>query len=155
MTFNELQDNLIGNWTGENTLRLSWMTPPEYPSASKLTAKKAIGDKFLTLEYTWEYENTAHEGFILLGFDGKQEIVRASWADSWHSSDRPMPLAGKINEKNVLELFGTYEVPNHPDWSWQINITPTADTVQVTMYNVTPEGEKDLAVRSDYKRLVH
>lgn len=154
MTFSELQDNLIGNWTGENVLRLSWLTPPEHPSASKLTTKKTVGGKFISLEYTWEHENAAHEGFLLLGFDGKQEIVNAAWADSWHSSDRPMPLAGKISEQNVIELFGTYQVPNHPDWGWKINIAPTADDLQITMYNVTPEGEDDLAVKAVYKKAV-
>lgn len=154
MTFNELQENLTGDWTGENILRLSWLTPPEYPSASKLTAKKAIGEKFLALEYTWEYENKAHQGFILLGFDSKEEIVRASWADSWHSSDRPMPLVGKINEQNAIELFGTYQVPNHPDWGWKINIAPATAAMQITMYNVTPEGEEDLAVKAAYKKVV-
>ena len=154
MTFNELQENLIGNWTGESSLRLSWMTPSEFPSVSKLTAKKAVGGKFLTLEYTWEYENNAHESFLLLGFDDKEQVVRASWADSWHSSDRPLALAGKISEDNALELFGTYEVPNHPDWGWKIHIAPAADRLQITMFNVTPEGEDDLAVKSGYKKVV-
>ena len=154
MTFNQLQETLTGEWTGESVLRLSWMTPPEYPSASKLTAKKAVGGKFLALEYTWEYENNAHEGIILLGFDNKEEIARASWADSWHSSDRPMLLAGKISEQDAVELSGTYQVPNHPDWGWKIHIAPVVAALQIMMYNVTPEGEEDLAVSADYKKVV-
>lgn len=153
MTFNQLQNDLIGDWTGENVLRLSWMTPSEFASASNLTARKAVGGKFLALEYTWEYDNQAHEGLLLLGFDAKEEIVRASWADSWHSSDRPLALAGKISEQNAVELFGTYQVPNHPDWGWKIHVAPSADRLRITMYNVSPDGEDDLAVTADYEKI--
>ena len=152
MTLNEIEDRIIGNWTGENLLRLSWMTPSEYMSASLLSAAKAVGGKFLALDYTWEHENAAHEGLLLVGFDVKQEVINAMWADSWHSSVKPLPLAGKINDSDI-EMYGSYEVPNHPDWGWKILISLKNDALQLIMYNVTPEGEEDLAVQADYKRV--
>ncbi len=33
----ELQDYMIGDWTGNNLLRTSWLTPPENISPSNLS----------------------------------------------------------------------------------------------------------------------
>ena len=153
MNLDEIKNDLSGAWTGENILRLSWMTPPEYVSKSELTAESAVGGKFLTVKYTWEYENTRHEGLLLLGFDAEKEIVNAAWVDSWHSSVKPLILSGNIGER-VIDLRGTYAVPNHPDWGWRIALNNSAeDNLQIRMYNVSPEGAEDLAVSADYQRL--
>ncbi len=153
MTLDDIADNLIGEWTGENILHLSWTTPPEYHSTSTLSAAKAVGGKFLAINYTWEHENEAHEGLLLAGFDKKLEIANASWVDSWHSSDRPITLAGRISDSGKLDLLGSYEVPNSPNWLWRIVITPNSDALQIQMYNGSPEGAEDLAVQSDYRRI--
>ena len=146
-------NNLIGAWTGDNILRLSWMNPPEFHSPSELKIGRAVRDKFLTFNYNWNHENTPHEGLLLVGYDTNKEAVNASWVDSWHSSSEPLALSGTIEEHGTLDLRGTYKVPNHPDWGWRIVInTPEKDAVQIVMYNVSPEAAEDLAVRADYKK---
>lgn len=154
MTLDDVKDALIGVWAGENILRLSWMTPPEYKSAGELTVAPAIKEKFLSITYQWSHEDTTHEGLILIGFDAKQQIANASWADSWHSSSAPILLKGTISDDRSIDLRGTYQVPNHPDWGWRIVLTPNDDALQMTMYNISPEGEEDLAVQSAYKRVL-
>lgn len=154
MTLDDIKDSLIGVWTGENVLRLSWMTPPEFKSVGELTATTAVRDKFLSITYKWSHEDTTHEGLILIGFDAKQQTATASWMDSWHSSTAPMLLKGTISDEKTIDLRGEYEVPNHPNWGWRIVITPNNDALQMTMYNISPEGEEDLAVQADYKRVL-
>ena len=155
MTFNEIEDQMIGGWTGENLLRLSWLTPSDFRSDSMLTATRAVGDKFLMIDYTWNHEDAAHAGLLLIGFDKEREIVNATWADSWHSSVKPLALAGKINEQGVIDLHGSFEVPNSADWLWRIVVTPATETLQIVMYNGSPEGVEDLAVQAEYRRYVN
>ncbi len=154
MTLNEIKNDVIGVWTGENLLRLSWQTPSDFHSRGELTATAAIKDKFLSVSYQWSHEDTSHEGLILLGFDAPTETVNAAWIDSWHSNNKPLVLSGTISEAKVIDLRGNYEVPNHPDWGWRIVITPAENDLKLTMYNISPESVEDLAVRADYKRVL-
>lgn len=154
MTLDDVKDAFIGVWAGENILRLSWLTPPEYKSAGELTAATAIKEKFLTITYQWSHEDTPHEGLILIGFDAKQQTANASWADSWHSNTAPILLKGTISDDQSIDLRGTYQVPNHLDWGWRIVLAPNDDALQMTMYNISPEGEENLAVQAAYKRVL-
>lgn len=152
MTLEDIQNDFIGQWSGESVLHLSWMTPSQFHSESELTAATAVRDKFLTFNYTWEHENTPHEGLLLLGSDAPQKIVSAAWVDSWHSGVKPLVLSGAIDEQGTIDLRGAYEVPNHPDWGWRIVISTSENNLRIVMYNVTPEGAEDLAVESEYKK---
>ena len=153
MNLTDLQDKLIGVWAGENLLHLSWLTPTDYQSLSELTVATAVREKFLTFNYQWSHEDAPHEGLLLVGFDAKQELVNASWIDSWHQSAKPLALSGAIDESGAIDLRGNYEVPNHPDWGWRIVVKTADGALQMTMYNVSPEGTEDLAVRADYQRV--
>ena len=153
MNLSEWQNNLIGNWNGPNLLRLSWLTPSDYHSESKLSIQSAAKGKFITCTYTWSHENVAHEGVILLGYDEKQKMATAAWVDSWHMSSKVMFCQGVIEAQGAINIRGSYEAPPGPDWGWRIIITPKSPTaLQLVMYNITPEGEEDLAVQADYQR---
>lgn len=152
MTLENIQNDLIGVWAGENLLRLSWLTPTDYQSPSELTVATAVRGKFLTFNYQWSHEDEPHEGLLLVGCDENQRLVNASWVDSWHQSQKPLALSGTFDEAGAIDLFGNYEVPNHPEWGWRVVIATNDDALRMTMYNVSPEGAEDLAVRADYKR---
>jgi hypothetical protein len=153
MKLTEIQNHLLGDWTGSNLLRLSWLTPSDYHSSSQLSVAPVAKGKFLSLTYTWSHEEVAQEGLILLGYDDKQEIATAAWVDSWHMSSKIMSCQGTIDAQGAIDLRGSYEAPPGPDWGWRIVITPKAGKeLQMVMYNITPEGAEDLAVKADYKR---
>lgn len=154
MSLDKFKNISTGLWAGDNVLCLSWMNPPEFHSPSQLTVAQTVRDKFLTFNYSWSHENMMHEGLLLIGYDAKQEVVNASWVDSWHSSAKPLALSGTINEQNAIDLYGTYEVPNHPDWGWRIVINTPEDALQIKMFNVSPEGEQELAVQANYRKTI-
>lgn len=149
----EIQDHLIGDWTGSNLLRLSWLTPSDYHSPSRLSVKHVAKGKFLTFTYTWSHEKISQEGVILLGYDATQEMATAAWVDSWHMSSKVMSCQGSIDQQGAINIRGSYEAPPGPDWGWRIVITPkSGKELQVIMHNISPEGVEDLAVQADYKR---
>jgi hypothetical protein len=147
MNPDELINSMAGEWRGENLLRLSRVTPPEYVSSSALSVVPEAKGKFLSFRYTWSHENVPHEGFLLVGYDAKQSIATAAWVDSWHQSNTIMYCKGTI------DLRGSYETPPGPDSGWRIVITaPSVNEIQIVMYNCSPEGGEDLAVNAKYKR---
>ncbi len=155
MNLTEIQHNLIGEWTGDNLLRLSWLTPQDYVSQTRLSVLPVAKGNFLTFTYTWSHEDTAHEGMILLGYNKDQGIATAAWVDSWHMSSKIMSCEGSIDGRGVIALRGSYEAPPGPDWGWRITITANAGReLQIVMHNCSPEGVEELAVQADYTRMV-
>jgi hypothetical protein len=153
MKLAEIQNDLVGEWTGSNLLRLSWLTPSDYHSSSHMSVKPVAKSKFLSFTYTWSHEDVSQEGVILLGYDAQQEVVTAAWVDSWHMSSKIMACTGSIDPQGAIDIRGSYEAPPGPDWGWRIVITPkSGKELQMVMYNISPEGVKDLAVQADYKK---
>ncbi len=153
MDFRELQKELIGKWRGKNLLQLSWLTPTDYFSDTELTVAPVASNKSLTFAYTWSHENVPHEGVLLLGYDNKQAAATAAWVDSWHQGSRVMPCQGTIGEQGTIDLLGYYEAPPGPDWGWRIVIAALSEeTLQLTMYNRSPEDDEELAMQAEYNR---
>jgi Protein of unknown function (DUF1579) len=151
MNLTEIQNNLIGAWTGNNLLRFM---DTDHNSPSDLSVAQVAKGRFLTFTYTWSYENTDHEGLLTLGYDAQQEVATAAWVDSWHMSSKVWSCQGAIDQQGVIDLRGSYEAPPGPDWGWRIVITaPPGKDLQIVMYNCSPEGVEELAVRADYKRI--
>jgi Protein of unknown function (DUF1579) len=144
---------LVGNWSGINRLWLSWhedKTPKE--SDSTVTIEFAAKRKFININYTWIYEDETQEGQILLGHEKESDKIKAVWIDSFHMSDKFMINAGNV-ENDVISIKGFYSVPENPDWGWRTVIDFADDkTFKIVMYNVTPEGEEEIAVEAIYTR---
>lgn len=153
MTLTEVQNKLIGEWTGDNLLRLSWLTPSDFPSRSRLTVASTVKGKFLNLSYTWSHDNAPQEGQMTLGYDEAQSAATAAWCDSWHMSSKIMYFQGVINDAGEIDVKGSYAAPPGPDWGWRIVIASSdGEDLKLTMYNITPDGVEDLAVSAEYKR---
>lgn len=145
--------NLIGDWKGKNCLYTTWIIEnPVRESVSIANVKLAANEKFLKIEYDWIYEDKTQEGLLLIGSEKNSNEVKAFWIDSWHMSDKFMTCDGNFSNNSIL-MKGFYEVPNHPDWGWRIDIHfENENSLKIVMYNVSPEGEEDLAVEAEYTR---
>ena len=149
----DLSSKFIGHWQGTYRLVMSWLPNPDFISVSNMTVKSVANDKFLALSYDWQHEGASQDGLILIGNISKQAGVTASWVDSWGMSGKIMNCYGAINEQGDIVLQGSYEVPDNPDWGWRIEIPcPTDHTLQIKMYNLSPEGEESLAGDANYTR---
>ncbi len=152
MSLVEIQNRVLGNWSGTNLLHLSWLTPSDYHSSSHLAIQPVANGKFLAFTYTWSHENVPHEGMILLGYDVESKRATAAWIDSWHMSSKIMSCQGAIDEHGEIVLRGNYEAPPGPDWGWRIVITASGKALRLVMYNCSPEGEEEWAVQAEYTR---
>lgn len=150
----DLNSKFIGHWQGTYCLVLSWLPEPNFISASNLTVTPVSRGKFLTFTYDWEYEGAAQEGLLLIGNMQKQDGVTASWVDSWGMSGAIMECHGTITSQGDIVLRGGYAVKDSPDWGWRIEIPcPGENSLQILMYNVSPEGEEFLAGDANYIRI--
>ena len=148
MNFTEFQQRALGEWNGENLLRTPWMTPPEMLSDSVMRVVQAARDRFLALTYSWRTAESPHEGLLLLGYDDSDGVATAAWVDSWHQNAKVLSLEGNMIE-GTIQLRATYQV----NWQWRIVISmPSENSLEMLMYNVSPEGSEDLAVRATYLR---
>jgi hypothetical protein len=149
--FNSLIET-AGSWLGNNTL---WVSPEDFPdiSDSTLSVIPFLKKKFVRLDYTWKLEGELHEGNFIIGFQSKRKLYSAVWLDTWHMGDKYMTCQGLVDENGSFVLMGYYEVTEGPDYGWKTVIEiGKHESLRITMFNVTPEGKEQLAVKSVYKK---
>lgn len=152
MSISEQLVALVGKWQGTNKL---WLDPATSAkeSNSVLLVSLAARKKFAMFQYTWADEGEEQEGLLIIGSAGQSFQAQVIWADSWHMQDKYMVCNGSMESNGGFLVSGTYEAPPGPDWGWRIMVTPLdMDTLQLNMYNVTPDGQEFLAVETIYRR---
>ncbi len=152
MSINDDLAKFIGDWKGTNKLYLSWLPDPLKESDSHMHISKKANGQFIQFDYDWEYEGEKQEGMLVLGCDSKSDAVQIVWTDSWHSRHTFMVSDGTVKDDGTVSVKGFYKVPDHPDWGWRTEIIPQGERIKLMMFNVSPEGEEDLAVETTYER---
>ncbi|HEU4458228.1 MAG TPA: DUF1579 family protein [Methylibium sp.] len=153
MNLAELHPRLAGRWAGRKHLWLEDQPTPQGTSASALLIAPAAKGCFLRFEYSWAHQEAEHEGLLIVGHDDKRLRATAVWIDSWHMRERVMHLQGSIDAQGAISLLGAYRAPIGPDLGWRIGIMKTGpDDLRIVMHDISPEGDKTLAVRADYRR---
>lgn len=143
---------LTGQWQGTNKL---WLSPnePARESASTAEVTLAAQGKFATIRYTWTDQGQPQGGLLVLEQETQNHLVKAVWIDSWHMGDGFMLCEGAFGPNGAVLLKGAYSAPPDPDWGWQIAVEPQAgDSFRIMMTNISPDGEKMLAVEAVYTR---
>ena len=152
MSIDQKLSDLVGSWKGTNRLHTTWLPEKLKESESRTEVRSKMNGQFLSVEYTWSYEGTPQEGMLIIGRDSKSDAVQAVWTDSWHSKDVLMLCNGSASDDGRISVTGSYSVPDHPDWGWRTEITPGDGTFRYAMYNISPDGEEDIAVETDFTR---
>jgi hypothetical protein len=141
---------LAGSWKGSSVLYLPDVKPDS--CVSTINAVSVLGERFVRMDYTWQYQGTPQEGSLLVGCDKAQTKAVASWIDSWHMGRGILSLKGIIDSTGTIKVSGTWPAPPGPDWGWRIELTPTEKSLHLVMYNIKPDGEEFLAVDGKYEK---
>ncbi len=150
MDVRELMKGMHGEWAGMSELHMAPGTPM-HESDSRLRVGPVALGQFVALDYSWDYEGR-QEGWLLLG--GAEGGVQALWVDSFHTAQKMMLFEGTVNGEGVVSVLGSYTFEGSPPWGWRIEIAAgEGDGLNLTMYNITPEGVDYLAVKCEYKRV--
>ena len=93
------------------------------------------------------------------------EIARGElrFVGSVHDFDLPavQALGGELLEGAIVtrpisngnvEVRGSYPAGDGPDWGWRIVLSPARARLEITMFNVTPDGAEERAVEGIYAR---
>lgn len=140
----------IGNWSGESQLHLSWLPEGErvVKSASTLRVQSDPHNAFASVTYTWTHDGEEQFGSLIVAAD-EAAVVTAGWTDSWHQSGGVMAMKGEA--RSTVNLGGHYSVEGHPDWGWRIQFSRSGSDLVLEMFNVTPDGEEEWAVKAVYR----
>ena len=142
---------LEGMWEGEYHLFLNPKEPARI-SQSEMKISPLLNNKFVELKYSW-YEEIPQEGGIILTYNPKKQLIVTNWVDSWHMGYEIMRCEGYI-ENNEYYFTGSYGVSNGPNWGWRTEIKNiTNQNFEFLMYNISPKGDHQLAVKVLYSQI--
>lgn len=148
---------LEGEWAA--TYQLRGDPSFECDTPSKATVEPILGGRFVRIDYTWDADDFLQEhgpqaGSLLVGFEAEPEpgVATVAWVDSWHNGQKMQVWPGSLLNSGGVDVRGVYSAPGDPEWGWRTILEPGGDGWTMTMFNITPEGEEQLAVRAEYRR---
>jgi hypothetical protein len=140
-----------GRWVGTSRLQDPHSGAPD-ESPSTVTITPVLGGRFVRFDYDWAYRGVPQQGSLLLGHESDVAAVSAHWVDTWHMGDKVMACRGPVESSGAISVRGSYAAPPGPDWGWRTVVTPNERHLRLVMYNITPEGQEELAVDAQYSR---
>ena len=122
-------------------------------SESDALVTPILGGAFVRLDYTWAFDGAPQAGTLLIGCEAQPGRFTVVWGDTWHMGEKLLLSQGEAADAAALHVFGSYAVEGWPDWGWRTVLQIHGDgSLQLQMYNVTPEGEATLAEDATYTR---
>jgi hypothetical protein len=140
-----------GNYKGTNRL---YYPPDNKPdeTPSNLNLSTILSGRFVRIDYTWSYQNAPQEGSMLIGFEPAENSVTVHWIDTWHMSNKVLALQGASESDGSINVLGSYPAPPDPDWGWRIVIKSADHSLNITMFNISPQGDEQPAVKANYTK---
>ena len=143
-------ETMDGAWAGPSRLILEGTV---YDSESTARVRHVGQGRFVAASYTWSIEGEPQAGEIVFPAALGDAPANAAWLDSWHMGDVIMFCQATFNRDGFASLLGSYAAPTGPDWGWRTELGLNADDLLVLrMFNITPEGQEELAVHAEYRR---
>ncbi len=145
---------LSGSWEG--TTR-TWFEPGVLAdeSAMKGRIKPVLDGRFMMHEYEGSLNGKPFSGVAIYGYDLSSGKFQTAWIDSFHMGTAMMLSEGGQGGDN-LDVTGSYTTGEEgaEAWGWRTEINQEDnDTLTITAYNISPQGEESIATETLYKRV--
>jgi hypothetical protein len=146
--------SFIGNWEG---ITKTWFEPGVVADESPMKGaiRPLLGGRFVMHEYKGSLNDKPFEGIAVHGFDIPNSKFQSSWIDSFHMGTGMMFSTGNETE-NGFSVLGSYSSPDMPEpWGWRtVMELIDEDTLIITAYNISPDGQEDMATETRYQRVI-
>lgn len=144
---------MAGTWEG--TAR-TWFEPDVIADESviKGSLKPVLGGRFLLHEYEGTFAGKPLQGIAIYGYDLNTRSFQSAWIDSFHMGTGIM-FSRREQQEGDFSVYGTYDVfqDGWQQWGWRTDLRlEEENTLIITAYNITPEGEETKANEIVYQR---
>lgn len=144
---------MAGQWQGRFRL---WFTPgePADDTVQRGSIRVLLGGRVLVHEYSGQCNGEPMEGVALIAYHLDESRYESAWAESFGTGTALMYSTGASGDPR-LSVLGSYaDGQGGPRWGWRTAIEqPDDDTLDLRMYNITPDGVEALAVEVNYRRV--
>ncbi len=142
---------LIGDWSGNSK---TFFEPGILGDESQVKAQiTAMFDgRFINIAYQSSVQGSPFQGTMILGYYLLDNTWQMVWVDTFHMGTGIMH-AKAIADGNEFNVLGQYssggESPEF--WGWRTVIKkPSADQFILSAFNITPQGQEDLAIEMNF-----
>lgn len=144
---------LEGIWQGEAK---TWFVPGEPTDKSPIRAeiKPVLNDTFMLYEYKGSLMGEDMLGIALIGYNHVRKRFEKAWVDNCHTGTAIMYSTSQADPQS-LYVEGKYDDAKMLNqWGWDTSFELVdRDHLKVVSYNISPDGEKEMAVEIDYSRV--
>lgn len=144
---------MAGQWEGRFRL---WFAPgePVDDSVQRGSIRVLLGGRVLLHEYTGHCNGEPMQGVALTAHHLDEGRYESAWAESFGTGTALMYSTGASGDPRLSMLSSYADGQGGPRWGWRTAIEqPDDDTLDLRMYNITPDGEEALAVEVNYRRV--
>lgn len=146
-------NKMAGDWEG---IARTWFEPDVIADESPVSGsiRAVLDGRFLLHEYKGEFTGKPLQGIMIYGYDLNTESFQSAWIDSFHMGTGIM-FSRLARQDGDFSVYGTYDVfqEGWQQWGWRTDIRlEDENTLIITAYNITPEGEETKANEIRYTR---